>query len=132
MSPPLPRLSERQAEVLRRLAAEGSPVPRAELDGRVLRALERHVLIEPHQDAVTLTVAGTEYFNTQLRRRRRVGVRLRWLEQAPREAILEAVETLKTALPTSSKLFVGDLRVSGEEVIGGLVRYAEQLPQGCS
>jgi hypothetical protein len=93
----------------------------------VLRALERQALIESFQDVVTLTVAGAEYFNTQLRRRRRVGVRLRGLEQTPRHAILEAVETLKIALPTSSKLSVGDLRVSGEELIDSLLRYAEGL-----
>ncbi len=121
------QITLKQEELLRLLSLQSGPAAMGALDGRTLNALERRGLVERIQGTVVVTPEGTEYFNTRLRRRRRVGVRLRGLEQTPRHAILEAVETLKIALPTNSKLSVGELRVSGEELIDSLMRYAEGL-----
>lgn len=120
-------LSERQAVLLRDLVHQTNKVCVSDVDGRVLRALVRQGFVELGDETVAVTSAGAEHYHTQLRRRRRVGVRIRGPKQTPRQSILEAVESLKLALPRRFGLKVGDLHVTAEELIAGLEQYASGL-----
>jgi hypothetical protein len=56
-------LNERQAGVLRALAQSPSGLPQADLDGRVVRALERRGLVRRQGDRVRATPAGKREVN---------------------------------------------------------------------
>lgn len=125
-------LSPSQAELLRRLTLAEEPLPADDLDGRVLRALRRRGLAAVEGGHARATDAGKHYFETKVRKRRRVrSERLVPSDAAERaETILQAVRQLETALPCTMRHAVGDLDVDTPELLATLEGYALQLRSG--
>lgn len=125
-------LSPKQADLLRDLSRRTAPVPVDHLDGRVLRALESRNFVARQGGWVSVTDEGREHFQTNVRRRRKVGRHA--AEQTPRtaraESIIRAVEILELALPLEAELLVGDVHAYADDVVRGLRRLARQLEEG--
>ena len=125
-------LSDKQLELLRRLAQSDEAVAGVSVDQRVLHPLIRRGLAEMVPNGVQATEAGREYFRTKIRRRRRVGHhRATVLDRADRaDVIVQAVNDLEQALPGTRLLQVGDLQSDVSEVLAGLRAFAEEVRLG--
>lgn len=125
-------LSPSQADLLRQLTLAEEPLPADDLDGRVLHALCRRGLAAIEEGHARATEAGKHYFDTKVRKRRRVrSERLVPSDAAERaETILQVVRQLETALPRNMRHAVGDLDVDTPELLAALEGYALQLRSG--
>jgi hypothetical protein len=125
-------LSPKQADLLRELSRRTAPVPVDHLDGRVLRALESRNFVQRRDGWVMVTDEGRSHFQTNVRRRRKVGRHA--AEPTPRsaraESILRAVEILELALPLDAEMQVGDVHAYADDVVHGLRVLARQLAEG--
>jgi hypothetical protein len=127
-----PRLSDLQQDLLRTLVVQGGPIPVDQLDRRVVNALERWGFVERRENAVSVSESGAEYFNTHIRRRRKVRTRAQvdGTRSARVEAILDAVSKLELVLAPDTIVTVGSEKATGAEVLEGFRQFATTLNAG--
>lgn len=123
------RLNDKQADLLRYLDRQSAPVPVAELDGRVVRALRSRACIRESGGMVEVTEAGRAAL-TETPARRRRGRRPaveKSAGHARAQAIRRALEALERALPRDAEVAVGPLFAYADDVVQGFRRYAREL-----
>lgn len=127
-------LSPSQAELLRILTLGEAPVPADDLDGRVLRGLCRRGLATVEEGHARATEEGRHYFQSRVRKRRRVRAERHFASEATEraEVILQVVRQLEAVLPRAMSHAVGDLTVETPDLLAALEGYAEQLRSGFS
>lgn len=128
-------LNQRQIKVLRKLATETRPTPDRDFPASTLQELEQQGLIQIQDHQVHITEEGKSYFQTQIRRRRRVSAPVPRPQskgeqqsgpEERKELLKEALQLLHQALPSHRVLHVGDLSCSTEQMLQGLETYASQ------
>ncbi|MDQ3388216.1 MAG: hypothetical protein M3483_01800 [Gemmatimonadota bacterium] len=124
--PPSAPLSPKQSDLLRDLIRRNGPILVDHLDLRVLRSLESRALVDRSEGWVSLTQSGREYFESNVRRRRKTG-RSSGAGTARAEAIIRAVEMLEQALPRDAEMMVGDVHAYADDVVAGLRALAREL-----
>jgi hypothetical protein len=122
------KLNDRQAELLRWLAARPGPVPSTGLDGRVLRALRGRGCIEDRDGAVEITAAGRDALSrVPVPRRRAPRSAAPDPAVARQQAVLRALEGLEEALPAGAEVAVGPIFAYADDVVKAFRRYARTL-----
>lgn len=122
-------LNDKQADLLRYLERQSGPVPSADLDGRIVRALKSRECIEEQGGMVTVTEQGRAALSMKPARRtrgRRPAVE-KSAGHARAQAIRRALEALEAALPREAEVAVGPLFAYADDVVQGFRRYARSL-----
>lgn len=126
------QLSDSQADLLRHLARQATPVRKDELDGRVVRALRSRKLIEVRNGLVSISEAGRQRLDAGLRpkRRRRFAASAEARSrQARAETIYRAIDALELALPREAEVAVGEIFAYADDVVRGFRNYARTLEE---
>ena len=122
-------LNDKQADLLRYLDRQSSPVPASELDGRVIRALRSRELIQERDGLVAVTPEGRAALESKPARRtrgRRPAVE-KSAGHARAQAIRRALDALEAALPKDAEVAVGPIFAYADDVVQGFRRYARQI-----
>lgn len=121
--------NEKQTDLLRHLDRQTGPVPAADLDGRVVRALRSREYITERDGMVSVTEQGRAALSAQAPRRTR-GRRPaaeKSAGHARAQAIRRALDALQAALPTDAEVAVGPIFAYADDVVQGFRRYARSL-----
>ncbi len=136
-------LNPMQEDMLRQLALADAPVPFDDLDGRVVRALEGRELVRRTDGRVEITDAGREFYQSKVRRRRRV--RSAWARTAPAAAdeehrpdertirarsIREAVDALRRAVGATETIPIEELEAPAEDAFRAFLELADRIERG--
>lgn len=134
-------LNPMQEDMLRQLALADAPVPFDDLDGRVVRALEGRELVRRIDGRVEITDAGREFYQSRVRRRRRV--RAGWARTAPAPAeersderalrarsIREAVDALRRAVGGAETIPIEDMEAPAEDAFRAFLELADRIERG--
>jgi hypothetical protein len=135
-------LNATQEDMLRQLALADAPVPFDDLDGRVVRALEGRALVRRSDGRVEITPAGKAFYETRVRRRRRV--RGSWARTAPvaveeaahdersarARSIREAVDALRRAVGGTETIPIEELEAPAEDAFRGFLELADRIERG--
>lgn len=135
-------LNATQEDMLRQLAVAEEAVPYDDLDGRVVRALEGRALVHRVEGRVEITAEGRAYYETRVRRRRRV--RAGWRAPAgtaePQQkvdertvratSIRDAIDALRRAVGGSEDIPIADMQAPAEEAFRGLLDLADRIERG--
>jgi hypothetical protein len=124
-----PQPTPSQVEMLQQLEKSQRPLPKSELDGRVVRALLARGWAAERKNALHLTDAGKAALQdaAQPVRGRR---RSRTPTNGRAEAILRAVESLGGAIPPDSELAVGPMYAHVDDVLSGFRKLALKMQRG--
>jgi hypothetical protein len=136
-------LNATQEDMLRQLALAEAPVPFDDLDGRVVRALEGRELVRRTDGRVEITGAGREFYQSKVRRRRRV--RAGWVhavaappadEERPDErtirarSIREAVDALRRAVGGAENIPIEEMEAPAEDAFRAFMELADRIERG--
>jgi hypothetical protein len=134
-------LNATQEDMLRQLALAEAPVPFDDLDGRVVRALEGRELVRRTDGRVEITGAGREFYQSKVRRRRRV--RAGWVHAAPpadverpddrtirARSIREAVDALRRAVGGTENIPIEEMEAPAEDAFRAFLELADRIERG--
>jgi hypothetical protein len=126
------KLNEKQADLLRFLNRQSEPIPSAELDGRVIRALMSRACIQEVRNGFIVVTeegrAALEGGPQRRRRGRRPNVE-KTAGHARAQAIRRAIQALELALPKDAEVAVGNIFAYADDVVDGFRKYARKLEQ---
>ena len=124
-------LNEKQVDLLRFLDRQSAPVPAAELDGRIIRALRSRDCITEDDGFVKVTEQGRAVLQggaapARRRRGRRPAVE-KHAGHGRAQAVRRALEKLELALPRDAELAVGNIFAAADDVVDAFRRYARRI-----
>lgn len=124
-------LNDKQTDLLRFLTRQSAPVPAAELDGRIVRALRSRDCVREEDGLVTVTEAGRAVLQgaaaPQRRRRGRRPNVEKGVGHARAQAIRRALESLELALPREAEVAVGNIFAYADDVVDAFREYARRI-----